>query len=285
MMKACLFNITTLCWIDGSLRLDFPFIDRILHHDARALSCLPSEFFRRFPEYTIQWLKPFSEQCQKFPSTLGYLDVHPLAFKFDVAGIWERRGVVLAWFEAGLPYLYYLGCTRILQNDREVMLLIASNCHPEHRNESFCKASRSLRSDKGFMIQALGQDPALFHTASIELQQDFDVALLVFANASDGYLVKYVTASLYDGQSEFLRQFQETVHQKLTLYDTFLQTTLFGIAGMAGSHCPLELLGQGTETSQHYKRLLAEYLDVPTERQLLLLRRASANMSSLSLQL
>jgi len=63
-------------------------------------------------------------------------------------------------------------------------------------------------------------------------------------------------------------------------HDTFFRTVLRGMSQSVDSlGSGLSVLNQGTETSVSYKKLIAQYLDVPSGSQLRMLSRASDNIT------
>lgn len=275
MMRACLNDYRVLKVIDESLRSDREFIDLVLNNDARALPYVSLDLMRRSPEYIVKWFKPFAE---KLLDDVHGLDsrriIHELALALSEAEFWSQHDAGVAWFGAGLPLCSEV--PRVLTEDRETMLLIASNCMPKYRRDSFRFMPLLLRADKSFMTKVLEHDPTLFEFASHQLQQDNELALLTFSTIPRDYANLYVRKCRYNGQSAFLERLRVTIERKLELYETFVRTFLFG---SLNDDSPLACLNQGIETSIHYKRLVAQYLDVPTGRELKILRRASANLS------
>ena len=72
------------------------------------------------------------------------------------------------------------------------------------------------------------------------------------------------------------------IHEKLKVHRAFVETVLCGMFRADDTGGAIFLLNQGTETSLSFKMRIAEYLDVPTGRELLLLRQASRNFTQAS---
>jgi len=71
--------------------------------------------------------------------------------------------------------------------------------------------------------------------------------------------------------------------KELEMHKTFFSTFLSGISSRVdesgAGRSSLSVLNQGAETALGYKKLTAQYLDVPTGKRLRLLRHAHRNLT------
>jgi hypothetical protein len=183
----------------------------------------------------------------------------------------NRRDVVLAWLEAGLFFTCYSYSSweQRFSKDAKFFLLVAERCHKYNKKASFQKSSPLLRGDKVFMKAALERDPTLLCCATQELQQDPELVTLVCASSRE--VVKdYIGDFTYEGKQEFLRQFHESLGNRVDLHDT-LTCIIQG-----------SILCQGVETSNNYQNMVAEYLGwggVTTGEEIDLARKALENLT------
>lgn len=188
-----------------------------------------------------------------------------------VPEIWEAsRDNILQWYRAGLPFLTNIHP----KDDKEICLLIADCCSTRFVSCAFREAaSLPLRNDKDFMLQAIQRNATLINCASKALQQDFDVTLEAFANLRFWDLVCFIEDD--EDRQDMAEDFVTQAERRMQLHENFFATLL---CGMADESSVCAMLNQGAETSIAHKRLVAEYLGVPSSQQLLLLRRARAKV-------
>lgn len=134
------------------------------------------------------------------------------------------------------------------------------------------------------MAKAMKFDPCLFATATENLEQDFDLALLAFADSPET-----VKTYLENGRSDHLNlnrdrfvsgEFSTKAKAMLEAHETFCATVAMGISSSADSGSPLSLLNQGFGMAVGHKKLIAAFLDIPTGGRLHLMRRAYANVGA-----
>lgn len=186
--------------------------------------------------------------------------------------VWSDRRVALAWVSIGGDYLrnrfpvYF-------KDDKELFLLIA-----EHNWSEFCLCSARLRRNKSFMLQAVAKNSMLLWDGENGLHRDYDLALIAFANSD----TLYQSFDMMDrSDAAFLNGFWYYLEARLQVHSNFMLILAAMSADSsfdAQSKSNLELLNQGTETSMKYKRLLAELLGVPVERELAQLRNAHRSL-------
>ena len=61
----------------------------------------------------------------------------------------------------------------------------------QNKRNSFMEASPTLRGDKVFMREVLKKDPSLFSSGTKEMQVDFDLAIIAFANSPRQPLLRH----------------------------------------------------------------------------------------------
>ena len=171
-----------------------------------------------------------------------------------------------------------------LKGDREVFLWMAANFpkdDPAGLVKSFEYASPALRSNKGFMLQAIEHNPDVYHTVHSDLLSNFDVFLMAFGGTAGKHPA--ITTESWMRLRAVIRQCGLRVEEELVKQETFVKTLLCGISLNQANTTPttaLVLLNQGESTALSYKRLIAEYLDVPTGKRLRMVRQASRNLTS-----
>lgn len=262
--------------VDVSLYNERRFTEAVLSlNPCTALLNMPRDSTRLFPELVVQSFGPLGQS-----SDLTFHQTLVVAEKI-APEMWEERSTVLKWFDSGLPVVRYNhpGIPppfSISRTDKDVFLRIAKHCREEFRRQSFADASPSLRGDKAFMVQVVEADPCLFVLASAALQRDFDVALTSFSASGESSKI-YLRDSTSADRVQVVLMHRTRVRETLALHDTFCKTFLIGTAQTDDSATPLSLLNQGTETTVVYKRLIGEFVGVPTGKRLRLLRQARSN--------
>lgn len=271
MLKACQKEHDMLRYVDPILGTDHSFLEALLEDKPLALEHMSHEAQILFPDLLLRTLQSVAES----PDLYDLLDPSELAESM-APELWTNRRFVETWFRSGLPFVEL--SPESLKSDKEIYLLIATHCCEERRFQSFATASPSLRDDKDFMLQVLERDASLFGCASFGLQQDFDLAVLAFST-SRALVESYARQNHYNGQHQFFEHLRAKVREKLKMGDTFFATILCGMSQEIDSECSLTLLNQGTETVMSYKKLIAQFLDVPIGSEVRLLRRSAENLS------
>jgi hypothetical protein len=184
-----------------------------------------------------------------------------------------------SWLEAGLPFpkLSWLSdrsALKVWKDDPEIYLLVATNCRRDLKKTGFQTASKKLRGDKEFMLQAVKQDARLFLSAEDPLPNDKDLAVQAFASSQ--YFVESYLLETHN--TPFVDQVRVHVQEKLKAHATF-HTALCGMSlANDSTSCALALLNQESDPSGSYKKLIAEYLDAPIGKELQVLKQASENL-------
>jgi Domain of unknown function (DUF4116) len=148
------------------------------------------------------------------------------------------------------------------------------------------KVGEALLGDRDFMLQALGQDGRVLRFAAPALRQELDMQIIAVANYNKNIAPgTNATVQQYLGGTIDIPGLRQHIDEKMQLQHIFCQFFLRGIA-IARPHRPphlrsqLPMLDRGIETSEAFKRLIAEYLGVPLGRGLALLRRAHVNLET-----
>jgi Domain of unknown function (DUF4116) len=271
MLRACQYDSVLIC-VELPLAHDRSFLTEVLDRYPDQLAHLHHDVQLMFPDLFLSYLSDFVRCLPPLSQGVEHsANIRRLALALH-SSFWSEHNNLMAWFLAGLPRPHSMDESIILSDvvnaDAELMILIASHGDKDLRTESFSFVSPSLRNNKSFMRKAIKCDPFLFCCASETLQMDFDLALLVFGTSYEAY-VKFARQPLPESMLRFLESFFGIVEDKLSAHHLFADLFLFGIAQ---PQCFLSMLGQGHETSQSFKKTIAEYLDVPIGRELRLLR-------------
>lgn len=271
MLRACQYDSVLLC-VELPLAHDRSFLVEVLDRYPDQLAHLHHDVQLMFPELVLSYLSEFVQSLPPFSQGLEHsANIRRLALALH-SSFWSERNNLLTWFLAGLPHPHSMDDSIIVSDvfnmDEDLMMLIASHGDKNLRTESFSSVSSALRDNKCFMEKALDHDPVLFSCASETLQMDFDLALLAFGTSDEVYM-NYARQPLSETKFRFLESFFVIVRDKLLAHHLFCDLFLFGIAQ---PQCILSMLGQGHETSQSFKKTIADYLDVPMGRELRLLR-------------
>jgi len=275
MLKVCRKDAPCWRYVEGTLHSNRDFASTLLHEDPRRVTHMPHQSQVLFPDLVVE----------QFASLEKHDDIDAV-LRFTIAPqIWDCRDNILKWLNFGFPFgtrtSSLNGFPVACREDHEIFTLVAKKCKREHRAESFAQASISLRSNKEFMLAILEIDPSLFPCATAELQHDFDVQILGFSGSRETVL-RYMQSGgsdLWCRNEVVVGQFCERAHELLAAHETFTTTVLFAISS-AGSGSPLSLLDQGSETALSHKRLIAEFVEVPTGRKLRHLRQAYENANT-----
>jgi hypothetical protein len=191
--------------------------------------------------------------------------------------LWQNRDVVLAWFRSGGSFIgsRFSGPPEF-KKDEEICLLIA-----EHGSESsFVVVPSEFTSNKDFMLQAIGHKASHFFHASSALQKDFHIVVAALAR-SQSFQDVFSMASRFlrcHTTPAFIHSIRARVRAKLAVRDCFMRVVLPAVSLGNRDSCCLRLLQQGNETETSFKKLIAEYLDVPIGREYSVLRKASKNL-------
>jgi hypothetical protein len=186
------------------------------------------------------------------------------------ASLWGTKIVAMEWVKRGQPCLPAFDP---FMGDPDFALAIA-----QHVPADFSRVDASLRGREAFMREAVALDGRVLRHAEPALQSNYSLLVRAIATTPD---------ALWTGAPVTRQQVIDHLNEKLQLHRVFVGDFLRGIAihSSAGGHrvapskrSALPLLDRGVETSQAFKRLIAEFLGVPLGRELERVRQAHANL-------
>jgi len=212
MLKFCQLNLMCFSFVAAALKIDRSFVAALLKTKPSFLyytSNTHRDIQSQFPDLIISSLADFAMEEGTY---LGQGDFDPELF--------ESRAFVLKWFEAGFYFCPQVH-TQDWANSEEAFLLIAA----AHRQgdldlESLRCASLELRKSKEFMLKLVETDPRSFVIASVDLQQDYDLACLAFSGSS-AFAHEYFGETKYADKADFVDKLLETMHENLAVRDIF----------------------------------------------------------------
>ena len=219
------------------------------------LKIVSPQLQERHPEITVHAIRVVSS------SNLRYLRPY-----VQPDSLWRTKPVAIAWIQRGNRCMnHFTG----FYDDPEFALEVAAHCCTD-----FHLMAADLRASLDFMQQAVDRNGCVVRFASTDLQSN--CALLVRAVAQTSY-------ALWPDSPVTPEQLEDYVDTKLNLQKLFMEEFLRGIA-ISNPRLPpprrsaLPLLDRGVETSEAFKRLIAEFLGVPFGTDLALLRAAQSNL-------
>lgn len=231
------------------------------------LTTVPWAIQWEHPEITVKAIR-LCKHCN-----LRYLPTH------IPEELWtSHRQIPLTWIQRGGRVLSAF--ETILRGDADMALQLA-----KHNWTEFYKVGNRLMSDRPFILQALDMDSRVLRFVPPTLRQDFDVAIVAIANhykhIPDGAaMIAAPSVSQSLNGIVDLENVKRETKRLLDLHETYVKEFLRGIAIKTPLLAPalLSMLDRGVETSQAFKRLIAEYLGVPVGAKLHLLRKAHDNL-------
>jgi len=269
--------------IPATLLMNKEFLQQVIDKEASLLMHLPQHPQYAFPELILDNLTCFF-QGERYEKEAKML------MEQCIPEIKSNPSFAKAWFAAGGPFLVDSFPTSF-KDDRDFFWCIAENPanNPRFAPYSFQHASPRLKDDRDLILRAVQTNPYVLFKASTRLQRDVDVVILAIGCCgSDSffpqeYMHKHTEDrrwlnQLYSHCVSILRQreiFVTTILPCLSLVRPANNTSNTNNNTHQGGGCPLTILNQGPETSQVYKRQLAEYLDVPIGKRLKYFRQAS----------
>jgi hypothetical protein len=262
-------------FVAPELRSEFQIIDCVTKDTAFiTITKLGHGLIREHPEVAIQAVKVCHAR-----------DLHNLSAHIP-DDVWAGyRQLCISWLQRGGPVL------EVFQNqlqvtppytpeDLELPLAVA--------RYNWCemdKVGHILLRDRAFILQALELDGRIFRFASLEIRrQDLDIQVVAVANYSNNiHANTQSTVEQYLGEYMDVAAVARHVEEQLQLHRTFCHDIL-GAISIPRPHrppplrCRLPMLDLGHETSQVFKKLIAEYLGVPLGQKSSWLKRASTNL-------
>lgn len=270
MVKACSYSTDSFRWINALLFDNRSFVEFIVDELEQPLQYMLHHAQLRFPDLVV---KSFAAS-----NSLTGVSLSEAYFMKRLVSpdLWSNRDVVRDWFRAGLPFLGRNEFPADSKNDSEIFFLVAEYCCWHHRSGSLQQFSGSLRGNKDVMLQAMELCGNYLEHALRSLWGDFDIVVTAFTQWSewdfgDGFALEHPLREYYRDQPNILRTVKAEIQQKLQAHEAFTKQILPGMK-FGGETSSLSLLNQGAETSEVYKRSIADFLDVPRGKELQLLR-------------
>ncbi|KAL7567731.1 hypothetical protein ACA910_012065 [Epithemia clementina (nom. ined.)] len=257
--------------VDEALASDREFLEAALERNAAVLGLLPHDTQLRHKDLVFKTISNNLEQGQSaflFECNI-YQSLH--------TSFWKNKKFARAWINADLGF----PCRTMVAGsivdawlkDRELCLAYAI------RRGSFYGIPR-CRGDIAFMLEIVDHHPSMFLDATGAAATDFTLMTAAFACSLE--VTAQAFAKFYhQGRHDIIQTYPAFLRKRLSSFETFSSTILATMLStqsieVAGSN--LSLLDQGMETSQSYKQILAEYLDIPTGKWLRQLQQAEGNV-------
>lgn len=260
-------------FVSDDLTEDRDIVIAAVRRTPSALHMLNEDFQRANPDIVVSAIRESGEN--DFYTILD-----------DVAiELWENYDVVRAWLSMGGEWLDWIDSSFNL--DEDLLLIVAR----ENWEDFWEAASPELRSNKGFMLKAVAIESRLIDAAEDGLRHDYDLALLAISQShlpvgyyfNDEGNFSSVVVDEHDGDAwfiedfEFLVSFTQNVRKRIEEHDTFRDVVVANIY-KADPSSTISVLNQGPETIKSHARLFSAFLGLPDEKEVDMLRRASANL-------
>eukprot|EP00532_Pseudo-nitzschia_australis_P001573 CAMPEP_0168195052 /NCGR_PEP_ID=MMETSP0139_2-20121125/19611_1 /TAXON_ID=44445 /ORGANISM="Pseudo-nitzschia australis, Strain 10249 10 AB" /LENGTH=1022 /DNA_ID=CAMNT_0008118803 /DNA_START=15 /DNA_END=3083 /DNA_ORIENTATION=- len=226
--------------------------------------------------WAIQRRNPkITAKCLRYSDTAN-LDFLPEYIPDD---IWiANRALRSAWIrrDGFLMRCFFPG----LYTDQEMALEVA-----KYTPAQFGRLGGQFLNDREFTIKALEQNGQCVEYISPYMKEEFEIITTAAANYYNEIDKCSPPAKGLKGKSMMevfeeicdLHDTKQKIHQKIELHDVFVMGFLRGIAiPIEGSN--LAMLDRGVETSEAFKRSIADYLAVPFAKEVTRLRKALANI-------
>ena len=278
MSKACQINAATLRHVSYELKMDRDLIAQVLRVNFQSLVHVSKEAQRRHPDLVRMAVELFSSSYYETEDVITTLAALQSFADLIAPKYFQNRENVVHWTkEARLMWPPLDALTGSWHDDHEIILNIAKHCKIlTHQLTAFAFAAPSLMGDKSFMLQAVEYCGLLVTYSTGNLWKDFDIALILFAQSRSN-IAWYreiswprITGCTCAERRVFVLQFQKKVAEMIDQHNYFCKTFLPALSPGSGS--PAANLG-----AEHL-RCLAEFLGVPTGKQLRLLRQAHDNL-------
>jgi len=149
--------------------------------------------------------------------------------------------------------------------DREDIFLWIAEHYSEPAKDQFQHATDRLKGKLDFMIRATEYDASIFEVAADSIKDDFE--LVVRYTSRRNHARKYVN---HDDSAEWrakMENLKTRLHGDLSTYKRFIAFFLRPLSNSESTwqqRSPVGLLNQGSDTTMLYKKLVADYLGIPT---------------------
>lgn len=259
MIEACSKRAAELGRVEMSLLMNEDFVKQIIKIKPLGMIFLPQEVLTAFPDLVEKALPKFfeadAEPPHRFCSEI-------LAAKLGPE-LLHRPTFAKAWFCSG--GMFYPDHFPEEWKDREDIFLLIAEHYSKPAKDQFQHATDRLKGKLDFMIRATEYDASIFEVAADAIKGDYE--LVVRYTSSRNHAGRYVNR---DDSAEWraeIENLKTRLHDDLRTYKRFIAFFLRPLSGFESTwqqHCPVSLLNQGSETTLAYKKLMAEYLGIPT---------------------
>lgn len=177
---------------------------------------------------------------------------------------WTEYNFAMTWVKAGHGFPNgVLSHDQLMSWTHNLELCLASAIHG---SKSFYDVQSHFKAEISFMQEVLTHHPELYSEAEGEAKADPVVMTTAFASMPQ--LVVHKMSELHlKGLDNEINEYLVFLRNRLDPFDAFAACILgnmLSTQSVDDTGTNLILLNQGLETSSNYKRVLAEYLDIPT---------------------
>jgi hypothetical protein len=270
MIKACIADSSVLKVISDNLSLDRDIIEAAVNSCECALFSFPQEAQLQYPDLVAKAIENYADTTD---------DVNDISQDTTIAEpLWANIHVLCTWFQLGGNH-HDLIPFEMFENSTVGLTIAEKNLEIFENYVSYL-----LRSDKNFMMQAVQKNSLAYIFAEGWLVTDDDLALAAFAGEGAGCLVNHFCMADAAGRSFallYMHELLQKVRLKLDVFDAFVKCILCGISKHSGRSSSLRMLDCGKETATAIQKLIAEYVGVPMNEELAMLRKAYPNLKAL----
>lgn len=258
-LDACTRCRGNLEHVHESLQVDKSFLDALLQKTPAALSYLSREAQRQFPELVRDHLQAYFHD----PKIGGGSSLK--LFGCIAPELWNDRQMVVSWFQGGGYFVHTMPA--LWRDDREIFLLMAK--HSVYNGVHILRrASATLLADKDFAMAVLEERPNAFFSFDHTITGDLDVAILGRTGFPD-------FREACEGREGVPRNLATDTTEKVTSLLAAHKSMQALLLGISDTSSALSMLDLGHETSLGFKKLIADFLDVPVGRKLRHVRKAA----------
>lgn len=258
--------------VDRNLASDRKFLELALGQNAAVLKFLPHEIQQLNRDLVVKAIKSLGKSRDKNDYMAVYYVEKALRPSF-----WMDYDFAMTWVMSGLGFPSNSLPDDVIyawMDDRGLCLANAV------QNKSLQYVAPQFLQDIPFMLEVVTHHPWLYLKAQGAAKSDLVVMTTAFAGCPD--LAGRVMSEIHlKGQDQEIHNYLDYLRNKLDPYESFFECILgnmLSTQSLESTGSPLTLLNQGLETSNKYKILLAEYLDIPTGKWLCQLQQAEENV-------
>ena len=284
-----------LCAHDYTLYDNLP-----MDHPLKRNEQLVEAYLKAFPDALWQRAKfscesdasvsPLGCWCFGTPSSVGAVCPRsraPIIFQTE---LWQQREIVLAWAQGGGNF--HEAIPDAFKHDGELMKLFLRRRNTRIDPEELPRLPDHLLADKQFMMGIVVENLCLLFDVGANLVGDTDLVIAALSGPAGlsvfcyGQEIGHPWHDWWEANS--FPRVAETVREKLQSHDVFLKLILGGDVPAIRSSLENDpalslykiLSGVNEETALVFKKLLAEYIGVPTtKKELEMLRGARRTLA------